>query len=143
MSRLCYTKAMQLVMRWALVAIVMFALSLPYILFAQQNGGLPERIVPCEGVDCTCQDLITLSQNLLNGGIFLAVFISAMLFAYAGWLYVSNEAIGEQQRAKSIFSNVVIGLIVILSAWLIVNTLMGQLLKDDLSVTNICAKLGL
>jgi ABC-type Na+ efflux pump permease subunit len=115
---------------------------LPYAVFAQQ-GGLPKQIVPCNGVDCGCDDLITLAQNIINGMIFLSVFLAAILFAYAGWLYLSNEAIGQKDKAKKLFSNVAIGLIVIMVAWLVVDTLMRSLLKDSVVWNNICSGLGL
>lgn len=115
---------------------------LPYYAFAQ-TPGIPDKIVPCSGLDCKCEDLITLAQNIINTGIFLAIFLSAMLFAYAGWLYLTNEAIGQQEKAKSMFANVAIGLVILLSAWLIVDTLVGSLLKEDVSWSNICAGLGL
>jgi hypothetical protein len=103
--------------------------ALPLVTFAQ--GGIPEKLVPCNGVDCTVCDLAQLAQNILNGAIFLSVFLSALLFAYAGWLYLTNEAIGEQQKAKSLFKDVVIGLIIILSAWLIVNAIITTLAGTD------------
>ncbi|OGG60797.1 hypothetical protein A2765_01650 [Candidatus Kaiserbacteria bacterium RIFCSPHIGHO2_01_FULL_56_24] len=113
----------------------------PYAVFAQGKG-LPQQIVPCTGADCKCQDLITLGQNLINTGIFIAIFLSAMLFAYAGWLYLTNEAIGKQEKAKGIFANVAIGLIIILASWLVVDTLMRGVLKDNIVWNNICQNLG-
>lgn len=97
--------------------------------FALQAAGMPEQIVPkCDGPDCTICDLATLAQNLINSGIFIAIFLSAILFAYAGWLYISNEAISAVDRAKKIFLDVVLGLVLILGAWLLVDTLMKVLL---------------
>ncbi|MFZ2719935.1 MAG: hypothetical protein WAZ27_03625 [Minisyncoccia bacterium] len=125
---------------WMLLSAL--AALLPYYAFAQ-TPGIPERIVPCNGVDCKCQDLITLAQNIINSGIFLAIFLSAMLFAYAGWLYLTQETIQSKSEAKSVFTNVFFGLTILLSAWLIVDTLMGALLKDNVSWSNICASLGL
>ena len=52
------------------------------------------------------------SSFFINGGIFLSIFLAALLFAYAGWLYMSNEAIGQKDKAKKLFGNVAIGLIV-------------------------------
>lgn len=104
-------------------------LSVPMFVFAS-NPGIPSRIVPCDGTDCTVCHLATLAQNLLNAGIFIFVFMAAMLFAYAGFLYLTNEAIGQQQRARSIFKNVAIGLIILLSAWLVVDTLMKSVLGN-------------
>ena len=99
--------------------------------FALQAASMPSQIVPtsCNGPDCTICDLATLAQNVINTGIFIAVFLSAILFAYAGWLYISNEAISGVDRAKKIFLDVVLGLVLILGAWLLVDTLLRVMLK--------------
>ncbi len=116
---------------WCLSLI--FAL-VPIVGFAQ-TAGIPEKIVPCSGAvakdnmeACTVCHLATLAQNLLNSAIFLAVFISAILFAYAGWLYLTNEAIQGQAEARGLFKDVVLGLIIILGAWLFVDTIMKTLM---------------
>jgi hypothetical protein len=112
--------------------------ALPFFVFAQ-NAALPKQIVPCTGVNCTVCDLATLAQNIINTGIFVFVFFSAMMFAYAGFLYLTNEAIQGQNEAKSIFKNVVIGLIVLLSAWLLVDTLMKAVLGGSFGPwNNVC-----
>lgn len=129
--------------RRAIAFIPAAAALLPYAVFAQQPGGLPKQIVPCNGIDCKCEHLVTLAQNVINGGIFLAIFLSAILFAYAGWLYISDQAIGQKAKAKKLFTNVAIGLIVIMAAWLVVDTLVSSLLKDNIVWNNICANLGL
>ena len=104
-----------------------------------QAATMPDRIVPCDGVDCNLCHLAQLAQNLLNTGIFVAVFLSAILFAYAGWLYLSNQAVGEVERAKKIFLDVVLGLVLVLGAWILVDTLMKALLGGSfLPWNNIC-----
>src|SRR3989344_5175107 len=70
---------------------------------------LPGQIVPekCNqvgGCQSVC-DLATVAQNVLNTGIYIAVFLSAVLFAWAGWLYLTSVAGGEISRAKEIFVN--------------------------------------
>ena len=93
---------------------------------------LPGQIVPqsCNegigGCKSVC-DLATVAQNVLNTGIYIAVFLSAVLFAWAGWLYLTSVAGNEISRAKEIFMNVAIGLIIILAGWLVVDTLMKTL----------------
>lgn len=89
-------------------------------------AGIPERIVPCQGVNCTCADLTTVAQNVINLSIFVAVFLSAILFAWAGWKMISGRSIGSGEavgQAKEILWNVVIGLVIIIAAWLIVDTI--------------------
>jgi hypothetical protein len=74
---------------------------------------------------CTVCDLATLAQNILNAAIYLAVVVSAVLFAWAGFLYLTNVAnSGQHSRAVEVFSNVFIGLVIILAGWLIVDVVM-------------------
>jgi hypothetical protein len=112
-------------------------------LLAQAQGavnakGTEVSLVPCKGVDCNLSSFATLVQNLLNFGIFLASIIAALLFAYAGWLYLSNSLNGGESvsRAKSLFINVAIGYVIILGAWLVVDTLLGSLLGSDFGLWN-------
>ncbi len=97
-------------------------------------GGLPGQIVPerCNDVG-GCQsvcDIATIAQNILNTGIYIAVFLSAVLFAWAGWLYLTSVAGSEISRAKTIFADVAIGLVIILAGWLVVDTLMRTLVGN-------------
>lgn len=89
-------------------------------------AGIPERIVPCQGVNCTCADLTTVAQNVINLSIFVAVFLSAILFAWAGWKLISGRSVGSHgaiEEGKEVLWNVVIGLVIIIAAWLIVDTI--------------------
>jgi hypothetical protein len=95
-------------------------------------AGIPTQIVPanCAGpnaaVSCKVCDIATLAQNIINAAIFLAVFLSAILFAWAGVVYMTagGEA-GKLGEAKRIFINVGIGLVMILTAWLLIDTIMA------------------
>ena len=92
-------------------------------------------IVPahCTGTNCSCADLTLLAQNLINASIFIAVFLSAILFAWAGWKFLSGKSVGSTESissAKEILWNVVVGLAIIISAWLVVDTIVGTLTKN-------------
>ncbi len=98
--------------------------------FAASAAGVPDRIVPCHGTDCTCADLTTVAQNIINTSIFVAVFLSAILFAWAGWKMISGKSTGTSEDisgAKEILWNVVVGLVIIIAAWLIVDTIVKTL----------------
>lgn len=116
-------------------AAVLFAIAFFIVpSFALAASALPGQIVPdrCNDVG-GCQsvcDIATIAQNVLNTGIYVAVFLSAVLFAWAGWLYLTSVAGGEISRAKEIFVNVAIGLIIILAGWLVVDTLMRTLVGN-------------
>jgi hypothetical protein len=108
------------------VIIVFFVL--PFFVFAQA----PEGIVPsCSGEECGFNDLLLLVKNVINFIIKIAMPIAAVLFAYAGYLYITDQGSGKNiSKAKGIFANVGIGFAIILGAWLIVYTIVSTLLKD-------------
>lgn len=60
---------------------------------------------------------------------YLAVPISAIMFAYAGFLLVTagGEAAGARTKAKEIFTNAAIGLALVAAAWLIIKTILTTL----------------
>jgi hypothetical protein len=98
-------------------------------------------IVQCTGINCTCEDLIKTAQNILNLAIYLAVFFSAILFAVAGWYLMTghNNAIpGDVKTGKSILWNVIIGLVIMLAAWLIVQSIFAGLVKGIGISANLC-----
>lgn len=114
----CYNAGMK-----RLVGIVVGLALVPSMALA---AGVPDRIVPCSGVNCTCADLGTVAQNIINTSIFVAIFLSAILFAWAGWKMISSKSIGSSsgvEEGKDVLMNVVIGLVVIIAAWLIVDTI--------------------
>ena len=117
------------VITFAILLLVVFIIA-PSVVLAASNS-LPGAIVPKEcndpgGCQSICQ-LEILAQNVLNTGIYIAVFLSAILFAWAGWLYLTGVAGSDLSRAKSIFTNVAVGLVIILIGWLVVDTLMKTL----------------
>lgn len=62
---------------------------------------------------------------LLSVGAILAV----LRIAYAGYQYMSSDAWGEKSHAKEILGDVVIGLLLLLSVWLILNQINPQILE--------------
>ncbi len=114
------------------VAGLVLALALsfmPVIAFAQSTGtGVPSQIVTCNGPDCTFCSLVDLAQNILNFAIYLAVIGAALLFAWAGALYLTSaENPGQRTKAKKLFMSVAIGFVIMFSAWFLVDTLMRDL----------------
>lgn len=113
--------------------------------FAASALGL-QQVVPSDcnqpgGCQSIC-DLATLAQNLLNDGIFVAIFLSAILFAWAGWQLVVGSSSGnaaQVKRAKNIFKYVTGGLVLIISAWIIVSVIMSALTNNS-SWNNLCSQ---
>lgn len=98
--------------------------------------GFMGGIVPleCRGrstiANCDLCSLAQLGQNLANFLLGLTVPAAALLFAWAGILYFSSRGnpvlIG---RAHTIFKTVVIGFVIAVSAWVLVNTVMNMLIQ--------------
>ncbi len=126
------------VIRLTLLFLVVFIIA-PSLVLAASNI-LPDQIVPksCDNIG-GCQsicDLATVAQNVLNTGIYIAVFLAAFLFAWAGWLYLTGVAGSDLSRAKEIFFNVAVGLVIILIGWLVVDTLIKTLTGDKIGPWN-------
>jgi len=119
---------------WAVPILFCLLLALPLFTSAAE---LP-TIVPenCRGENaaqnCGICDIAELAQNTLNAGIYIAVFLSAILFAWAGWKYVSAGGdSGKVKSAREIFTNVLIGLVIILAGWLVVDTIMKTFVSES------------
>ena len=106
--------------------LIILCLLAPSITLGQSNI-LPKQIVSCNGVDCTVCDLVTVAQNILNTAIYVSVFLAAFLFAWAGWLYLTSQVGSNIQRAREVFFNVAVGLVIILAGWLVIDVLMRTL----------------
>lgn len=113
---------------------LLFIAAVPAFTFAQ----VIPTIVPedCRGpnaaTECGVCDLAQLAQNGLNAGIYIAIFIAAILFAWAGWQYVTAGGNpSKASEARKVFTNVVIGLVIIIAGWLVVDVLMKTLVNQN------------
>lgn len=90
-------------------------------------------LVPCGGEDedpCTVCDLLILFQNVLKFALVIVFLIVIVFIVYGGFRWIfsgGNEA--NIKAGMKIITNAIIGLMIVLCAWLIVNTvfwLIGQ-----------------
>ena len=109
--------------------------ALPLLTFA---AILPERLISCNGTKespCDFKALIQLVQNIINFLVYMSAPVAAVAFAWAGVLYLT--AAGDETKigkAHTIFTDVLIGLGIVLSAWLIVKLIVTGLgVKSGLS----------
>ena len=114
---------------WTLVLVLILLAIAPALAFAQIPTFVPDKCRDANAAtECGICELGQLAQNILNAGIYIAVFLSAILFAYAGWQYLTaGGEPGKAGEAKKIFWNVGVGLILILAAWLIVDLIVKML----------------
>ena len=87
---------------------------------------------------CDFGMLIVAINNVISFLLFtLALPLSAIMFAYAGWLYLTSGGGEAKGKAKKILVNVFVGLVIALAAFLIVNTIMKTLVRSDYKGVNI------
>lgn len=108
----------------AIFLVLSATLFIPDLASAQGLAQLAE----CSGPDCgTCQ-VIKLANGIIVWLIGFVFLLFAVLLMRAGVLLVTSGGNpGALQSAKDNFINALIGLIIILAAWLIVDTLMKAL----------------
>jgi Trk-type K+ transport system membrane component len=108
------------VLRVGFISLFLFALALP----AAAAGGL----VPCDGPDCDLSDLIRMGNNIIKFLVYIGVFIGVVMIAWGGVnLVLSQGNENAMEKAKSRIWNVVIGLLIVLLSYLIVNTVLTVL----------------
>ena len=75
---------------------------------------------------CQACSLAQLVQNLINFLIGLSIPIAAALFAWAGVLYFTSAGdTSKHSKAKGIFTNTFIGFVIVITAWLVINTFLN------------------
>jgi hypothetical protein len=120
--------------RYSYILVLIIAVSLVFpILVSADHSGL--HIVPeCPQGGCGWSELVQLAANLMNYLISIAISLSAVAFAWAGFIYITAAGSEEKiKKAHGIFWNVAIGLILALAAWLIV-WLFSTLLSSSYSI---------
>ncbi len=100
----------------------------PVVLFAAD-------LVPCGGANNPCKacHLVSLAQNVLQWLIKIMAFVIALTFAFGGFKMVmsaGNE--GAVSSAKEMMTNSVIGFLLLLSGWLIVETVLANLVNKNI-----------
>ncbi|MEK7116860.1 MAG: hypothetical protein AAB837_01705 [Patescibacteria group bacterium] len=117
--------------------LILFILIMPVLIFAQGP------FVPCGGniidangnitgkqPECGYQDLLKLVNNIINWIIMISVPVAAGVFAWAGFIYMTTGISDQKSYAKDMMWKVAKGLVFILAAWIIVNTITNTLLTD-------------
>jgi hypothetical protein len=114
-----------------IASIVALFLFFVFIMPVLSQAAEPTSIVNCDGVDtkCTVNSLIGMINGIINWIISIAGVIFTISCIYGGFLYMtSGENPGNKAKAKSILYSTLIGFIIILVAWLIVYTILINLI---------------
>ncbi|HEX2792636.1 MAG TPA: pilin [Candidatus Paceibacterota bacterium] len=89
-------------------------------------------IVPeaCKACPCGFGGALQLVQNVVNAGVALAIVVVVIVIAWAGITFMLTPTNPENRtKARQMLTNAVIGLVILLSAWLVVDSVMKLLYR--------------
>lgn len=112
-------------------------LLLLFLVVPEQAFALPE-LVTCQTAEaCNFCALAQMIQAVINWVIGVAILIAVILFVYAGFKITSSRGdMNAVSEARQLFTNVVIGIIIMLAAWTLVDTLIKAVVGGDFGVWN-------
>lgn len=114
-------------MKKKLIIVIVFTIFISFFPFSANA-----QLVPECGADCDFNDLMELVQNFINFMIVIAIPLAAISFAWAGVLLMTAAGSEDKiKKAHSIFLKVGVGLVFVLTAWLVVYLITSTLLKPD------------
>jgi len=103
---------------------------------ADTNGGYDsassEGLVTCTGLNCNVCELVKTANNIVNFLIVILTIAATIMIVISGFqLVTSGGDPSQRQKAKSSFVAILIGFVIVLSAWLLVDLLLKTLTKDS------------
>ncbi len=102
-----------------------FLFLIPVLLVTAIPEFATAALVTCSGPECDFCNLLDMVNGIVNFLITICVVIAVIMIAVAGVkLLTSGGNSSAAAEAKGLFTNVVIGFIIVLSAWLIVDTVL-------------------
>jgi len=127
--------------QWCLIIFVLVLLLMPLAGVSAQESQFvgdiaPFGIVPCGDAGeppCDACQLAALAQDIINFGVYFVVIVATLVIVWAGFLYISAQGDpGKIETAHKVFQTVIIGLIIVLAAWLFINLLLQSFASRDL-----------
>ena len=96
---------------------------------------LAAGIIPCDGTaanPCTFNSLTTLVNNIVNWFLGISVSVAAITCAVAGGKMLFNPGnAGKRAEALDMFWKTIIGMVIILCAWLVIHTVIATLVDKN------------
>jgi hypothetical protein len=120
-------------MRYVLFALVLLGTLAPTVAFA---GPFNEPIFPAE---CSCEGgapaygcVLETIQNVIAIGIAIGFIMATLALMYAGFVWMTSGGNSERRsKGKTMIMNVIVGIVVILAAWLVVDFVMKTLYDES------------
>lgn len=96
--------------------------------FVPESVQAGSSFIPCDGTTCSACDLVKMANIIITWLIGVVVVLFGVLVFIAGFNLVTSQGNPSAlSDAKARFVNTIIGLLIILAAWLIVDTIMRGL----------------
>ena len=88
--------------------------------------------IPCSGVTCSACDLVSLANTIIDWLIGFLATVFAVVIVVAGIrLATSGGNESAKSAAKSMLTNALIGFLIVLGAWLLIDTVLRALVGDS------------
>lgn len=100
---------------------------------------LPAQLVSCgsDANPCDLCDFVLMIDNIVGFIVGISVVLFILVLTYAGFaLVTSGGNTGTLDRAKRLFTNGIVGLIIITASWFIIDTVLKLSTGDQLGVWN-------
>lgn len=96
------------------------------------GGGVDADGKSTNEVACNWCTLMKLVENVFDFLFVIFTLVAVGMVMYVGFQLVMSQGSGEaMEKGKAMFSSLVIGFVIFLSAWLIVDTIIKGLVKSD------------
>ena len=116
---------------WCLSVVLFFTSAFVFVV-PPTNAASLAQFAGCSGPDCSACNVAYIANGLIGWLIGFLFVLFAGLMAWAGFrLVTAGGNKGALDDAKDSFANALIGIIIVVSAWLIVDTIMRGLVGNS------------
>lgn len=92
---------------------------------------------------CNFNEFVGLINRIINWIISMAGVLFTVAFVYGGYLYMTaGENSGNKEKAKNLLTTTVMGFVVVLTAWLIIYTLLTYLVPEKTTIFKFINKIN-
>lgn len=90
-------------------------------------------LVPCSGASCSTCDVVKVANGVVGWLAIALASIGGLVLMFAGVKMVTSAGnMGAIESAKEMMVNVIIGYLILLSAWLVIDTVMKTFVGDEI-----------
>ncbi|MBA3733102.1 hypothetical protein H0W91_01865 [Patescibacteria group bacterium] len=120
------------------ISILMFSFSISFVHAESYTLLAPLPGTSSSGDNCTGTDCKTTLEKYLPGVFNLSIGIAAVMafvmITFGGITYATSDAISGKSQGKEWVTNAIVGLLLVIGAWIILNTINPQILSFKLAI---------